>query len=50
MYYATLDERDAVRPHVDVLVGAENIRLGAGLATPAPAGAEVWILPAASGG
>ena len=47
---AALDERGAVRPHVNVFVGAENIRFCTGLATPVPAGAEVWILPAVSGG
>jgi sulfur-carrier protein len=47
---AALDERGAVRPHVNVFVGSENIRFCAGLATPVPAGAEVWILPAVSGG
>ena len=47
---AALDERGAVRPHVNVFVGADNIRFAAGLATPVPAGAEVWILPAVSGG
>lgn len=50
VHHAALDERGAVRRHVNVFVGAENIRLGAGLATPVPAGAEVWILPAVSGG
>ena len=47
---AALDERGHVRPHVNVFVGADNIRLADGLATPVPAGAEVWILPAVSGG
>ena len=47
---AALDERGAVRPHVNVFVGAENIRFAKGLATPVPPGAEVWILPAVSGG
>ena len=50
VHHAALDERGAVRPHVNVFVGAENIRLGTGLATPVPAGVEVWILPAVSGG
>jgi molybdopterin synthase sulfur carrier subunit len=47
---AALDERGAVRPHVNVFVGVENIRFANGLATPVPPGAEVWILPAVSGG
>lgn len=50
VHHAVLDERGAVRRHVNVFVGAENIRFGAGLATPVPAGDEVWILPAVSGG
>ncbi len=47
---AAVDERGAVRQHVNVFVGPDNIRFAAGLATPVPAGAEVWILPAVSGG
>jgi molybdopterin converting factor small subunit len=47
---AVLDECGAVRRHVNVFVGAENIRFAAGLATPVAAGADVWILPAVSGG
>ena len=47
---AALDERGHVRPHVNVFVGAENIRFAEGLSTPVPPGAEVWILPAVSGG
>ncbi len=50
VHHAALDERGAVRQHVNVFAGAENIRFAAGLATPLPAGAEVWILPAVSGG
>jgi molybdopterin converting factor small subunit len=47
---AALDERGKVRSHVNVFVGADNIRLGQGLATTVPAGAEISILPAVSGG
>ena len=47
---AALDERGAVRPHVNLFAGGENIRFAAGLATPIPPGADVWILPAVSGG
>jgi molybdopterin converting factor small subunit len=47
---AALDERGHVRPHVNVFVGPDNIRLADGLATRVPPGAEVWILPAVSGG
>lgn len=45
-----LDERGAIRQHVNVFVGPENVVFGEGLATPVPAGVEVWILPAVSGG
>jgi molybdopterin converting factor small subunit len=50
VHHAVLDERGAVRQHVNVFVGAENIRFIDGLATRVPAGTEVWILPAVSGG
>ena len=50
VHHAALDERGAVRRHVNVFVGAENIRFADGLATRIPPGAEVWILPAVSGG
>lgn len=50
VHHAALDEQGAVRRHVNVFAGAENIRFAAGLATPVPPGAEVWILPAVSGG
>lgn len=47
-----LDERGTLRQHVNVFVDGESIRAGPGLgmATPVAAGAEVWILPAVSGG
>jgi molybdopterin converting factor small subunit len=47
-----LDERGEIRPHVNVFLNGESIRAGSklGLHTPVPAGAEVWILPAVSGG
>jgi molybdopterin synthase sulfur carrier subunit len=47
-----LDEAGAVRPHVNVFVDGDNVRVGErrGLDTPVAAGAEVWILPAVSGG
>jgi molybdopterin synthase sulfur carrier subunit len=43
-------ERGEVRPHVNVFVGAENIRDARGLETPVPDGCEIAILPAVSGG
>jgi molybdopterin converting factor small subunit len=45
-----LTERDEVRQHVNVFVGKESIRFTGGLATPVPEGAEIWIVPAVSGG
>jgi molybdopterin converting factor small subunit len=50
IHFAVLDELGEVRPHVNVFAGDENIKLGAGLATPVPPGVEVWILAAVSGG
>ena len=50
VHHAVLDERGRVRPHVNVFVDGENVRHGAGLATPVPPNGEVWILPAVSGG
>ena len=43
-------EQGEVRQHVNVFVGKESIRLTGGLATPVPDGAEIWIVPAVSGG
>src|SRR5207253_5832648 len=47
-----LDEQGRVREHVNVFVDGQSVRAGAklGLATAVRAGAEVWILPAVSGG
>lgn len=44
------DEQGAVRRHVNVFVGADNIRDRDGAATPLADGVEVTILPAISGG
>lgn len=44
------DERGQVRTHVNVFVGQDNVRDLDGLATPVPAGADVTVLPAVSGG
>lgn len=44
------DEQGRLRPHVNVFVGATNIRDLAQLATPVDDGDEVVILPAVSGG
>jgi molybdopterin converting factor small subunit len=50
VHHGAVDERGAVRIHVNVFVGMENIRFTGGLATPVPTGAHVSILPAVSGG
>ena len=44
------DEGGAVRSHVNVFVGPDNVRDLDGLATVVPAGVEVAVLPAVSGG
>jgi len=43
-------ELGEVRPHVNVFVDGESIREAGGLATPVRDGAEIYILPAISGG
>ena len=45
-----LTERGEVRQHVNVFLGRQSIRDLGGLGTPVRDGAEVWILPAVSGG
>ena len=45
-----LDEQGAVRQHVNLFVGQDNTRDLQGLATPVPAGAELFILPSVTGG
>lgn len=45
-----LTEQGELRPHVNVFVGDESVRFTGGLATPVADGAEIWILPAVSGG
>jgi molybdopterin converting factor small subunit len=47
-----LDEQGQIRQHVNVFVDGESIRAGSklGLGTPLGPGAEIWILPAVSGG
>mgnify|MGYP001344708526 CR=1 FL=1 len=43
-------EEGEVRQHVNVFLGQESIRWMSGLDTPLPAGAEISIVPAVSGG
>ena len=45
-----LDEQGKVRQHVNVFVGATDIRETGGLATPLTDGAAVFVIPAVSGG
>ena len=45
-----LTETGEVREHLNVFVGEESIRFSDGLATLVPDGADVFILPAVSGG
>lgn len=45
-----LTERGEVRPHVHIFVDGESIRDSGGLATPVREGAQIFILPAVSGG
>ena len=48
--YRIATEQGQVRQHINIFVGDEAIRFADGLATKVPAGAEVLIVPAVSGG
>jgi molybdopterin converting factor small subunit len=43
-------EQGQVRQHINIFIGSENIRYTGGLASPVPAGSEISIVPAVSGG
>ncbi|MEO5826799.1 MAG: MoaD/ThiS family protein [Gemmatimonadales bacterium] len=45
-----LTEQGAVRPHINVFVGEQNIRFADGTATTVPPGTTVMIVAAVSGG
>lgn len=45
-----VSEQGELRPHVNIFVDGESIRYRGGLATPVSDGAEIFILPALSGG
>jgi molybdopterin synthase sulfur carrier subunit len=45
-----LTETGETRQHVNIFVGIENVRYLGGLATPIPAGTEISIVPAITGG
>ena len=44
------DEQGALRRHVCLYVDGADVRLGDGLDTPLPAGAELLVLPSVAGG
>ncbi len=43
-------EQGQVREHINIFLGDENIRYTGGLASAVPAGSEISIVPAVSGG
>jgi molybdopterin converting factor small subunit len=43
-------EQGALREHINIFIGDENIRYTGGLASPLTAGSEISIVPAISGG
>jgi molybdopterin converting factor small subunit len=43
-------EQGQVREHINIFIGNENVRYTGGLASPVPAGCEISIVPAVSGG
>ncbi len=43
-------EQGEIREHINVFVGNKNIRYTGGLATALPAGPDISIIPAVSGG
>jgi molybdopterin converting factor small subunit len=45
-----LTEQGILREHINIFVGNDNVRSRNGLATPVDDGAEIWIIPAISGG
>jgi molybdopterin synthase sulfur carrier subunit len=45
-----MNETGAVRLHVNVFVGDEEIKFTGGLSTPVPEGADLHVIPAVSGG
>jgi sulfur-carrier protein len=45
-----ITERGDVRPHVNIFVDGENIRYTGGMDAPVRDGAEIFVLPAVSGG
>lgn len=50
VYERLVTEQGNLRAHVNLFVGAEDIRWSGGLDTPVPAGAEIVVIPSVSGG
>src|SRR5690348_8904847 len=48
--YRVLTEQGTVREHINIFVGDESIRYTGGLQTMLDANAEIFIIPAVSGG
>jgi len=44
------NEQGQVREHINIFIGDENVRYTGGLASPVPAGVEISIVSAVSGG
>jgi molybdopterin converting factor small subunit len=45
-----LTEPGEIREHVNIFVGSDNVRTSGGQATALSEDAEIWIIPAISGG
>jgi len=45
-----LSEEGKVREHINIFVGNESVRFLEGLTTPLPPSAQIYIIPAVSGG
>jgi len=44
------DEQGQIRQHINLFIGEEDIRYTGGLMSPVPAGSQISIIPAVSGG
>jgi molybdopterin synthase sulfur carrier subunit len=45
-----VNEQGQIRQHINVFIGDEDIRYSGGLMSPVPAGSQISIIPAVSGG
>jgi molybdopterin converting factor small subunit len=43
-------EQGQIREHVNIFIGAEDVRYTGGLMSPVPKGSEIHVVPAISGG